>query len=176
MTGEATGRPAALVPPRPNLGPEPFPEPEPVWPWLAGPAVAVGLLLAGLRLRRRRRRAGSPAVHAPPDAPAPGTSAGGVVAHADAVRAALVARFGATWRAKTTEEIAGDPGPAEAFGTATAERLNLLLREADRAKFSGPGTGTGEGSPGAGPQGDEADAWVAWFVAGAGARSTSNEK
>jgi hypothetical protein len=93
-----------------------------------------------------------------------------IVALAEAARGALVERFGASWRAKTTEEIAADASPAEAFGPETAARLVALLGEADRVKFSGEGGDA---------QGVEADAWAAWvesFVAAAGARSTINAR
>lgn len=176
MTGEAPGRPAALVPPHPNLGPEPFPEPGSVgvWPWLTGLALAAGLF-AGLLGSRRRRRATARARGGLSDTRLPGSPAGGVVALAEAARAALVARFGEPWRTKTTEEIAADPAPAGAFGVETAATLIALLGEADRLKFSGGG------SPGAGLQGEGGEDWAAWvagLVAGveAGARSTINEK
>jgi hypothetical protein len=52
-----------------------------------------------------------------------------------AVREALVARFGASWRARTTEEIAADATLAEALGPEPTARLVEFLSDADRAKF-----------------------------------------
>jgi hypothetical protein len=79
------------------------------------------------------------------------------------VRQALVARFGPSWGAKTTEEIAAEPGLADRLGPERAEGLVRFLREADRAKFAGETAATF--------QGPEWNDWVSAFVAEAGATS-----
>ena len=53
------------------------------------------------------------------------------------VREALIARFGPAWGAKTTEEIAAEPGLAAALGPERAAQLVRFLHAADRAKFAG---------------------------------------
>jgi len=167
VTADAT----ALVPPRPNPGPEPFAEPRPTWGWLAGLSFTVGLL-AFWALNRRRQRARR-TLERPSETIAPGLPQEPLVALAESVRAALVARFGASWRAKTTEEIASDAAPADAFGVETAERLVTLLREADRAKFAATD------AAGSGSQRDDVDAWMPWvaeFLAEAGATSRISGK
>jgi hypothetical protein len=172
----ATGTSAALVPPRPNLGPEPLDETRPPWALLIGLGIA-GSLLGSWAWRRWRRPRRSRGLE-PPGSPGSGESTAAstkepIVAQATAARDALVARFGPAWRAKTTEEIAADPAPVEAFGTEMAERLVALFREADRAKFA-----TARLSE-AGPQRADADEWALWvaaFVASAGATSTIKGK
>lgn len=59
-----------------------------------------------------------------------------MIAWSGAVRDALSVRFGNVWLAKTTEEIAADPGLLLAIGAERLEWLVEFLREADRAKFS----------------------------------------
>ena len=166
----ATEPAAALVPPRPNPGPEPYKASTPSAARRAGLAAALALVLlaawlAFRRFRRRRRartRPGDGPAAGAVDAPRPP-----IVVMSGEVREALVARFGEGWRAKTTEEIEVDPALAAAFGPETAARLSAFLREADRAKFAlaaaaDPRAGT--------PPPADPDGWAAWvggFVAGA---------
>src|SRR5262249_52879285 len=82
------------------------------------------------------------------------------------IRDALIVRFGPAWGAKTTEEIAAEPALAAALGPEGAEQLVRFLHEADRARFAG--------TEAAAAHGPEWAAWVAAFVAEAGARSRSN--
>ncbi len=92
---------------------------------------------------------------------------------AGAARRALAARFGASWLAKTTEEIAAGTDLIEVFGFETTDRLLDLLREADRAKFSTRNHGEFAG------QRESVEAWALWvetFVAAAGATSRINGK
>jgi hypothetical protein len=85
-----------------------------------------------------------------------------MVAWAVAVREALVARFGPSWRAKTTEEIAEDHALAFALGVEDADRLLAFLGEADRAKFAAE---SGESwVPESYAMGDW-ESWVATFIA-----------
>jgi len=127
-----------LVPPRPNLGPEPWSE-ERSSPW---PFLAVGLVLAALlagliwmiRRRRRKRRTVSPyqAVAAldTPDAQ--------LLSLAVQARETLATRFGPSLRARTTEEISCDTVVKEALGDEHFASLIRLLSTADRWKFASP--------------------------------------
>jgi hypothetical protein len=163
----------ALVPPRPNLGPEPL-EPEPsAWPALA--CLGLALVLAALawwrwagRLKKRRAvPVGADGEPAPLDGDAASPRLR-MVALSAAVREALATRFDETWRAKTTEEVAESPDLARAIGAEEAERLVAFLRAADRVKFAPE---IPEESPAL--QREAVDAWVPWasaFIA-AGASS-----
>jgi hypothetical protein len=151
--------------PRPNLGPEPWTAPS---SWTAT-TLSLAFVVLGVAAgwlwwwgtRRRRRPSSRPlAAGRAPAAEAP------MVRGAARVRAALIARFGPGWGAKTTEEIAAEPGPAAAWGPERAEQLVRFLHAADRAKFAGTGAEAAH-SP-------EWDAWVEAFVAEAGASSTSS--
>ncbi len=143
--------PSPIVLPRPNLGPEPWPDP-PLWPWLVGIAVAAGLVALLVRRLRRRARArkaeaANPVVEpTPPHALAPELT--------DRVRSALVRAFGPTWRARTTEEVAGSSDLTARFGAEVAGRVVDYLRAVDRSKFS---------ADPAGPP-DELDWWAARFA------------
>jgi hypothetical protein len=162
----------ALVPPRPNLGPEPWAETR---PWGADlPALAVLMALAitvigaGWRLRRLRAR-GRHAPRMSVSAAAPTGELASrrerLIALSRAVREALVARFGPAWRSKTTEEIAREADLAAAFGPEDAARLLRFLQDADRAKFADEG----EPSWTPPPDHDPEEAWVEEFLASAGA-------
>jgi hypothetical protein len=149
---------SAVALPRPNPGPEPPPRPGPLGPALTL-LVAAAWIAAGAwwSFRRRGDRTGSiPRIGLPVE---PAMSE-----LAEAVRGALVVRFGPSWLARTTEEIAGAPEIAAAFGPEDAASLARFLRDADRAKF--------------GAAADQGAAWAAW-VAGflsAGASSTITGK
>ncbi len=79
------------------------------------------------------------------------------------VRDTLVAGFGPSWAAKTTEEIAAEPDLTERLGPERAEQLVRFLRQADRVRFAGESE--------AAPYGLEWGDWVEAFVAEAGAMS-----
>ncbi len=91
------------------------------------------------------------------------------------VRSALAARFGPSWIARTTEEIAADPALAGTFGDDTARRVVRFLSEADRAKFDDR---EGLQPPEPAPEGADRFDWLGDFViaASAGASSTINGK
>ena len=132
-------RPVALVPPRPNLGPEPMPAAWP-WPWAWSGLIVATLAIAvvaavGLRRRVKAR------VDEIPSPPGPPT----LTLTADELRDALAARFGPGWRARTTEEILGDPAIVALLGASGHDRLDGLLRSADRAKFAGETDGPAPG-------------------------------
>ena len=130
---EIAARP--LVPPRPNLGPEP-------WPGTDGSNFRIGLdtlaaavVLAAVAVAWRRLFARKRPVVAevPAESPVPETYRGRMIGWDQVVRRRLVDRFGPPWAARTTEEIAE---LSDAIGD-DADRLLAFLRASDLAKFSG---------------------------------------
>lgn len=170
---------ASTLPPRPNLGPDPWPEPE--WP-PAGALVSASLVLlvtlalAAVAIRRRRRRPWPD----PPDTNAdaadsdtPTTPAERLMHAAATVRAALILRFGEPWGAKTTEEIAAESALSEALGVERASEIIRLLARADVIRFAGLECAYDEGRIQC-----ELEAWEALAAevreAAAGAKTTTN--
>jgi hypothetical protein len=137
--------------------------------------VALAFVL-GLRQRRPR---GSPraalARGVLPETTAPPTDPRQVAAvWSEGVREELARRFGPTWTARTTEEIAGRPEPESALGEESARRLVEFLQVTDRVKFAGFESSARE----AAAQRDALEAWAGWvfsFLA-AGARSRISGK
>ncbi len=133
MNGE---KPRGLVPPRPNLGPEPWTEPE-VTPWLPlalGLAALAVLLLAWLRRRGARRVRGAvPATDGPAADPTPRDR---LVGLSETIRDALTAQFGHSCRAKTTEELSADERLAQLLGPDGFRELIQFLDRIDRLKFA----------------------------------------
>ena len=132
---EPLGR--ALLPPRPNLGPESWPDRAPVdWRWLVMIGI-VGSILAGWafwklarrRLARSRERLNNPEQVDP-------TPRGRLVALSMLTKNALATRFGSTWRAKTTEELAVEPLLVQQLGPESLEELITFLDRIDRLKFA----------------------------------------
>jgi hypothetical protein len=129
-------RPGALVPPRPNLGPEPLDEGMPTWPWVVA---ALATLVTAAVLRRSRGPKRRPT--AAPTATDPGLPlslkerTSGLSA---SIRRALAGRFDETWLAKTTEEIAVSDSLAAELGDEDANGLVEFLRSADVVKFAYP--------------------------------------
>jgi hypothetical protein len=129
-----------LVPPRPNLGPEPWSEVSTRrdLPWIIG-SLAAGLLLCicwfVIRRRGRRRRAIPPLVQHVIGIDDPAAQ---LVNLAGQVREMLATRFGPSIRARTTEELSADPAIKEALGGDRLESLIRLLRAADLWKFASP--------------------------------------
>lgn len=121
-----------LIPPRPIPDPLPWPEPSSggILPTLTAFAFValIGLLIAFVLLRKRR------VAESPITVPPPTTD--GPIARADRIRSALVARFGESWSARTTEEIALDQPLLERLGPERTEILVEYLRRADRIKFA----------------------------------------
>jgi hypothetical protein len=148
--------------------------------------LALGALASSwwwLRGRRKRagRRPGAPRVAARPydDPTCPPTPRERTIAWSEAVRAALVERFGAAWRAKTSEEIATESDLAALLGPESSAQLIRLLGQADHAKFA---AWDGSRSVDRLPQSSSPDAdfddwgplvteWVARFQGEVGARS-----
>jgi hypothetical protein len=150
----------ALVPPRPNLGPEPWSETRQggsQLPWLGiGAAILAALLLGLLLLRRRSQRRRARPIKSPTIVldPTPETQ---LVQLASEVRETLIQRFGPSLRARTTEEIAGDQAIKKALGDPQFEDLIRFLATADHWKFA-PAPENGD----RGPLVDDLARWTAW--------------
>jgi len=160
--------PGILIPPRPNLGPEPFEKSSRVDAWPVAAAVAfVGIVLWLVLRRRARRIAGMTTAQ-----PASGdTPADALHALADSVRAQLVLRFGDPWRARTTEQIAESAAVAEALGPESFHKLIEFLQAVDVVKYSGQEHGDSDAIRA------EWSDWAAHFVTeAAGARSAITGK
>ena len=142
-----------LVPPRPNLGPEPWSEERSsLWPLLG-----VGLVLFAavwmISRRRRRRRAVTP----PQPVTSLDTPDAQLLSLAVQARETLAARFGPSLRARTTEEISNDTVLKEALGDDHFQSLIRLLSMADYWKFaSAPENGQTESLL------EELPHWSAW--------------
>ena len=126
----------SLVPPRPNLGPEPWPTPSrlPIL-WLASAAVIL-LCLAGLVWRSLRRRGKDSREAQPSPDSLDATPRGRLVALSNSAKSALAAQFGATWRAKTTEELADEATLKEILGPDLHSELIEFLQGVDHLKFA----------------------------------------
>ncbi|WP_165224911.1 hypothetical protein [Aquisphaera insulae] len=127
----------ALVPPRPNLGPELLIEPAIGLPELTAFAVVLlAVAFVGTWVFRRRTRGTRSGLGIEAAAAFDESPAGQVAVLAHRVRETLAARFGPQFRARTTEEIGQDDRLREALGTERMESLALLLQAADRCKFA----------------------------------------
>ncbi len=129
-----------LIPPRPNLDPEPWGNSPPasfgLWP-----GVVVLGLFALVVWRAWRKRAsgernvpGDPLDGPPFELPSPGLR---WRAASERVRSSLIAAFGPAWASKTSEEIAADPTLEDRLEPGTRVRLLAFLEAADHAKFAG---------------------------------------
>jgi hypothetical protein len=178
---EAEPTAAVFTPPRPNLGPEPLPDRALSPALMAVLVMAIVLVIAllglvGLRRARRRGRRGParPLLPAGPFA----NRREQMAAWSEAVRVGLSAQLGGGWRARTTEEIAGDAALAEALGPETAAELVRYLALADLAKFDDR-----QGLQSPLPDADVSPPWLITLVGSlppsdpaAGARSTIKGK
>jgi hypothetical protein len=127
-----------LVPPRDNLGPEPWREPDSTPPILLGLGIAaVALWLAAWAWRRRARRSarrrkvlsgGAPAADPTPRDRLVGLSV--------TIRDALTAQFGVSCRAKTTEELSADQRLEQLLGAEGFRELIQFLDRIDLLKFA----------------------------------------
>lgn len=174
-----TGK-AVLVPPRPNLGPEPMPgRPATAWLFLIVLLVAGGAVALLKILRSRGRPRAARALPLEATAGPFASRRDQMIAWSAAAREALAARSGPQWRARTTEEIAAETSLAGTLGDDLAAQLVGFLTEADRAKFDDR-DGLQPPLPG------DLPGWLAAFVASssptavaeaaAGARSRINGK
>jgi hypothetical protein len=131
--------PALLLPPRPNLGPEPLPDSGLLPPHFIGvilAGLAAVLILVGRR-RIRRRRSTRPHHAGGGAAPAgPPSARDRLIALSPSIRSALTRRFGSSCLAKTTEELASDDRIGEILGQPDFEHLIGILTAIDRLKFS----------------------------------------
>lgn len=126
-----------LVPPRPNLGPDPWSDPQQVSPFLLAMAVLAGLFIVWFVAKRlRRRRKGKDGL----DRLIPQTrdlsARGQLVAHSDSMRDELAHQFGSAWRAKTTEELSVEPQLEQILGRDQLEELIRFLDQVDHLKFA----------------------------------------
>ena len=121
-----------LLPPRPNLGPEPWRDAPGPGPLELGAtvALAVGIAAAAVVLIRARRRRRAAAGSSPgPSAILEAAEADGLtdadrlLRRAEALREALIAAFGPSWAARTTEEVAAAPVLADRLGAEGAARV-----------------------------------------------------
>lgn len=172
MSQELATPATAVLPPRPNLGPEPWPEtarPMTLWLVVIGVAAIAIAVAAWVGRRRRARKRSSQAElgnEIAIDAGDP-TPRSRLIALAETARRLLAARFGAAWLAKTTEEIAERPELVEWLGSEKAAALAELLGDADLAKFAATWDG---------PQREDWADWLDGFRADAGAISTIKGK
>ncbi|SIO14369.1 hypothetical protein SAMN05444166_2681 [Singulisphaera sp. GP187] len=125
------------TPPRPNLGPDPLAE-SPPWFEIAVVLAFAFLVSAFLVRRRRRRKRATPATNPPPIVPVEGADSPRerMIAWSRSIRESMAETFGASWLAKTTEELANDPSLINAIGPEHAAQLLTFLADADRTKFA----------------------------------------
>ncbi len=129
-------KPKVLVPPRPNLGPEPWSVERPSqWPLVVA-GLITAVLLAGLIWMIRRRRRGRPSVPPPQPVAFPDTPDAQLLSLAVQARESLATRFGPALRARTTEEISSDAVVKQGLGDEHFATLIRLLSTADHWKFA----------------------------------------
>ena len=132
-----------VVLPRPNLGPEPWSSPATTTPAELVVGGLLVLLLVVLAVRKWRcrhaaARLGSDQVDLSKfEDGSDLTPSHRLIASSSRVRAALIAEFGPTWGARTTEEIARDPILADRLGPDVAADVVAYFDRVDRAKFAG---------------------------------------
>jgi len=129
--------PRGLVPPRPNLGPEPWSEPQSMRAAYVALVLLVILSWAALYgVRRHRRIARGKREKRPhlerPDA----TPRERLIGLAGSLREALTDRFSARYRARTTEELAADEKLGELLGGELFGQLIHFLDQIDQLKFA----------------------------------------
>lgn len=124
---------AALAPPRPNPGPEPWRDDFPYGPVLIASVVAVAFCVAW-RLRTRR----GPAFQQRPRADVEDSAEARLLALGEDVRGLLARKLGQGLRARTTEEILADPQVIDLLGTDQVH-LAAILGAGDRVKFGSRG-------------------------------------
>ncbi len=164
MKDEPAVAKASLVPPRPNLGPEPLTGPGHDWTWVV--VLILAVLLGMIILARFGRGRGSKSRSLKPPETILKPDVAPIVRLAEIARESLVLRLGPAWKARTAEEFAADKTLVETIGAEDAGRLVALLIEADRVKFSANDRLD---------QGGEVDAFAAWLESfTGGARSTIN--
>lgn len=125
----------SLIPPKPNLGPEPWPKSAPLQGlWVASGAVVATIAALFFWRMLRRRLVRSHQAEAAADS-LDVTPRGRLVALSNSAKTALALRFGATWRAKTTEELAVEAALEEVLGPEMFRQLIEFLEGIDRLKL-----------------------------------------
>ena len=125
-----------ILPPRPNLGPEPWPVSDDSALWWLLSAVPVGLFVAWWCVRRRQvAETGKQA--APRINSAAVTASDSLIHLTDQVREAMSRHLGSSWGAMTTEEIAIELPRIEGIDPSLCSRTIVYLLAADSAKFAG---------------------------------------
>ncbi len=126
-----------FVPPRPNLGPEPWSETQPIGLYLAVGA-AVALLFVGWFVWRKRAaaRVGLAAFDRSQQGPRDISPRGQLVALSHSIRELLADKNGPAWRAKTIEELSAEPRLVELLGRDQAYELIRFLDHVDHLKFA----------------------------------------
>jgi hypothetical protein len=150
--------------PRPNLGPEPLPATPSSAPRLILVSLAIAwVFVSALRIWRPRGQTttipAASVIRTPNELRSP------MATWAEAVRERLVARYGPSWAAKTTEELASRPELAEQFTPEQASQIIAFLQAADRVKFAHDGEEPA--------QRETWEGWVSEFLASADAEPTS---
>ncbi len=127
----------ALVPPRPNLGPEPWADDPSIMRILVaiGAVAFLAIVWSSWRLIRHRR-AGSRRSGPAPGDQADATPRGQFVALSYSIRDALIGQFGTAWRAKTTEDLSADSQLERALGPELFQELIRFLDQVDHLKFA----------------------------------------
>jgi hypothetical protein len=127
-----------LIPPRPNLGPEPWREPDPTPGLLLALCLSALAGLLAIWLWRRRRTLGTRGTGASTNGPpaAEPTPRDRLVGLSETIRDALTAQFGPSCRAKTTEEISADERLTQLVGEESFRDLILFLDRIDLLKFA----------------------------------------
>jgi hypothetical protein len=125
-----------LVPPRPNLGPEPWPTGPPWGAMFVAAVLGLAMIIALLFARLLGRRRPGARVGGAPASPAEVTPRDQMVALSAAIRQALSDKLGPSWRAKTTEEVAIDPLLENLLGREHLGELSRFLDRVDRLKFA----------------------------------------
>ncbi|HKI17023.1 MAG TPA: hypothetical protein VKA15_04055 [Isosphaeraceae bacterium] len=126
-----------LVPPRPNLGPEPWSETQSMRAVYV--ALALGVILASAALYgvwRHRRIARGKAKKRPAAERQGATASERLIGLSGSLRAALTDRFGTSYRARTTEELSADLELGQLLGGESFEQLIQFLDQIDRIKFA----------------------------------------
>jgi hypothetical protein len=129
--------PGGLVPPRPNLGPEPWSESQS--PQVALIALTLLVLMAAAAIyaiwRRRRNARRNDDKRPPVDRP-DATARERLIGLSGSLREALSDRFGPAYRARTIEELFADSQLGEALGVEPLEQLTHFLVQVDQLKFA----------------------------------------
>ena len=159
----------SLLPPRPNLDPEPLDSARPITSasialWVT--AILAFLFFGAIVRRRWRKPVSRYAVPSEKHFDSSTTSpADRLAALAASVRESLARGFGEIIRARTTEEITTDLELSKGLGTEDFARLTAFLSATDVVKFAERTPDDAQGLV------DFWSAWVAEFVGKAGAKS-----